>query len=64
VDAKIAKSASLVQTALAHRLHTGRATPVWNGALLFIGFCILAMMLDVALTMVFASAITTDRDDR
>jgi hypothetical protein len=42
-------------------MNAARATPVWNGPLLFIGFCILAMTLDVALTMVFASATTTDR---
>jgi membrane protease YdiL (CAAX protease family) len=43
-------------------LNAGRPAPVWNGPLLFIGFSILAMALDLALTIVFASATTTDRD--
>jgi hypothetical protein len=47
---------------ICNTMNTGRATPVWNGPLLFIGFCILAMTLDVVLTMVLASATTTDRD--
>jgi|HubBroStandDraft_5_1064220.scaffolds.fasta_scaffold56596_1 membrane protease YdiL (CAAX protease family) len=42
--------------------NAGQSAPVWNGPLLFIGFCILAMVLDLALTLVFASATTTDRD--
>jgi hypothetical protein len=47
---------------LCNVLNAGRSTPVWNGPLLYIGFCILAMVLDLALTMVFASATTTDRE--
>lgn len=47
---------------LCNVLNAGQSTPVWNGPLLYIGFCILAMVLDLALTMVFASATTTDRE--
>jgi hypothetical protein len=43
-------------------LNTGRRTSTLNGALIFICFCALAMLLDFALTFVFASATTTDRE--
>ena len=43
-------------------LNTGRRTSTLNGALIFIGFCCLAMLLDFTLTFVFASATTTDRE--
>ena len=43
-------------------LNTGRRAPVLNGALIFIRFCCLAMLLDFTLTFVFASATTTDRE--
>jgi hypothetical protein len=43
-------------------LNTGRRAPLFNGALMFIGFCCLAMLLDFTLTFVFASATTTDRE--
>jgi cell shape-determining protein MreD len=45
-----------------HTLNTGRRTQALNGALIFIGFCCFAMLLDFALTFVFASATTTDRE--
>jgi ABC-type Fe3+-siderophore transport system permease subunit len=53
----------LLATALliCNTLNAGRRTPVWNGALIFIGFCLLAMLLDFTLTFVFASATTADR---
>ena len=35
---------------------------LFNGALIFMIFCLLAMVLDLALTYVFASATTTDRE--
>jgi hypothetical protein len=47
---------------ICNAMNAARPAPVWNGPLLFIGFCILAMVLDLALTMVFATATTTDRD--
>jgi hypothetical protein len=47
---------------ICNAMNAGRSAPVWNGPLLFIGFCILAMVLDLALTIVFASATTTDRE--
>jgi hypothetical protein len=47
---------------ICNTLNTGRRGPPWNGALIFIGFCFLAMVLDIALTVVFASATTTDRE--
>ena len=47
---------------ICNTLNTGRREPVWNGALLFIGFCVLAMVLDFTLTFVFASATTADRE--
>jgi hypothetical protein len=43
-------------------LNTGRRAPLLNGALIFVGFCCLAMLLDFTLTFVFASATTTDRE--
>ena len=43
-------------------LNTGRRTSTLNGALIFIGFCCLAMLLDFTLTFVFASATTSDRE--
>jgi len=43
-------------------LNTGRRASMLNGALIFIGFCCLAMLLDFTLTFVFASATTTDRE--
>ena len=43
-------------------LNTGRRTSTLNGALIFIGFCRLAMLLDFTLTFVFASATTSDRE--
>src|ERR1700712_3589161 len=43
-------------------LNNTRRELAWNGALIFIGFCILAMVLDFALTFVFASATTTDKE--
>jgi hypothetical protein len=33
----------------------------WNGALIFVGLCALAMVLDLLLTRVFASAASLDR---
>jgi hypothetical protein len=47
---------------ICNALNAGRRAPVWNGALLFIGFCVLAMVLDFTLTFVFASATTDDRE--
>jgi hypothetical protein len=47
---------------ICNAMNAARPAPVWNGPLLFIGFCILAMVLDLALMMVFATATTTDRD--
>jgi hypothetical protein len=47
---------------ICNALNAGRREPVWNGALLFIGFCVLALVLDFTLTFVFASATTTDRE--
>jgi hypothetical protein len=47
---------------ICNALNNTRREPVWNGALIFIGFCILAMVLDFALTFVFASATTTDKE--
>ena len=46
---------------ICNTLNAGRRAPVWNGALIFIGFCLLAMVLDFTLTFVFASATTADR---
>ena len=43
-------------------LNTARRTSMLNGALIFIGFCCLAMLLDFTLTFVFASATTSDRE--
>jgi len=43
-------------------LNTGRRTSTLNGALIFIGFCCLAMLLDFTLTFVFASATTSNRE--
>lgn len=31
---------------ICNTLSAGRRAPVWNGALIFIGFCVLAMVLD------------------
>ena len=47
---------------ICNTLNAGRRAPVWNGALIFIGFCVLAMVLDFTLTFVFASATTADRE--
>jgi hypothetical protein len=33
----------------------------WNGALIFVGFCLLAMVLDFVLMRVFASATSAER---
>jgi len=33
----------------------------WKGALIFVGFCLLAIVADLLLTLVFASAPATDR---
>ncbi|KQR74583.1 hypothetical protein ASG35_17685 [Burkholderia sp. Leaf177] len=43
-------------------LNNARREPFWNGALIFVGFCLLAMTLDFVLTFVFASATTTDKE--
>jgi hypothetical protein len=43
-------------------LNVGRRGPLLNGAMIFLAFCFLAMILDLALTFVFASATTTDRE--
>jgi len=37
-------------------LNASLGAPKWNGALLFLALCVLAMLLDFTLTMVFASA--------
>lgn len=47
---------------ICNTLNAGRRVPMWNGAAIFLGFCLLAMILDLALTYVFASATTTDRE--
>ena len=47
---------------ICNALNNARREPVWNGALIFVGFCILAMVLDFVLTFVFASATTTDKE--
>jgi hypothetical protein len=47
---------------ICNALNNTRRELAWNGALIFIGFCILAMVLDFALTFVFASATTTDKE--
>jgi hypothetical protein len=47
---------------ICNALNNTRRELVWNGALIFVGFCILAMVLDFALTFVFASATTTDKE--
>lgn len=45
----------------ARLLNADRRAPPVNGALFFLAFCILAMLLDIALTFVFASASTEQR---
>ncbi|AME24965.1 hypothetical protein [Burkholderia sp. PAMC 26561] len=47
---------------ICNALNNARRELVWNGALLFVGFSILAMVLDFVLTFVFASATTTDKE--
>jgi hypothetical protein len=47
---------------ICNTLNAGRRAPAWNGALIFFGFCVLAMVLDFTLTFVFASATTADRE--
>ncbi|WP_438393315.1 hypothetical protein [Caballeronia sp. DA-9] len=47
---------------ICNALNNARREPVWNGALFFLCFCVLAMVLDFALTFVFASATTTDKE--
>jgi hypothetical protein len=42
-------------------LNASRGALIWNGALVFFIFCFLAMSLDYALTLVFATASFHDR---
>lgn len=42
-------------------INASRGAPVWNGALIFVGFCVLAIVADLLLTLVFASAPASDR---
>jgi hypothetical protein len=44
-------------------INASQGKPTWNGALVFFIFCLLAMVLDFALTMVFASASFHDRNE-
>ena len=41
---------------ICHTLNASRASLTWNGALLFLVLCTAAMLLDFALTIIFASA--------
>jgi hypothetical protein len=44
-------------------INASQGNLTWNGALVFFTFCLLAMVLDFTLTMVFASASFHDRSE-
>lgn len=48
---------------ICHRLNEKQGTLEWNGALVFLVLCLSAMLLDFALTMVFASASFHERTE-
>ncbi|SAL36789.1 hypothetical protein [Caballeronia humi] len=43
------------------RINASQREARWNGALMFVGFCLLAMILDLLLTSIFASVPDMDR---
>ena len=42
-------------------INASRGAPEWNGALIFVGFCLLAIVADLLLTLVFRVRGVTDR---
>lgn len=46
---------------ICNRINASQREARWNGALMFVGFCLLAMILDLLLTSIFASVADMDR---